>query len=282
MLVDDSIIIKAIDYIKNHLEEELSVEDIAEHCHFSKYYFNRCFKEVVGESIYAFIKRLRLERTAFKMTREDDKPITEICNIYGYSSSNYSTAFKKHFGTSPIKLKNRIKEQRLIDNQKGFKADLNDKSYDYYNDRIEYIVMPDIETIYQRFIGDYHNLGEYWTQFMEKHCKYYEEDSMLLEISYDDPLLTNNDRCITDICMTTTKSYGDECQSMVIPGGEFMKYNYVGPGQGIFGTFQGLLGIWAASSPFALDFDKRKMITRYHSIKCDEDIFDIDIYIPII
>ena len=43
---------KAIDYILRHLNEEVSVGDVAAHCHFSKYHFSRMFKEETGESVY--------------------------------------------------------------------------------------------------------------------------------------------------------------------------------------------------------------------------------------
>lgn len=50
----------AIDFIMQHINEDLSVDDIAAHCHFSKYYFSRLFRSETGESIYSFIKRLRV------------------------------------------------------------------------------------------------------------------------------------------------------------------------------------------------------------------------------
>ena len=41
---------RAIDYILEHLEEDLSLEKVAMHCHFSKYYFSRLFKKTIGIS----------------------------------------------------------------------------------------------------------------------------------------------------------------------------------------------------------------------------------------
>ncbi len=48
------------------------------------------------EALYQFIKRVRLERSAFKLKIEKDKSITEIGENIGYFSTNYETAFKKH------------------------------------------------------------------------------------------------------------------------------------------------------------------------------------------
>ncbi|HOO78751.1 MAG TPA: AraC family transcriptional regulator [Lachnospiraceae bacterium] len=55
------IVNQAISYIMEHIEEEIALEDVAEYCHFSKFYFSRIFKDKTGESVYAFIKRMKLE-----------------------------------------------------------------------------------------------------------------------------------------------------------------------------------------------------------------------------
>ena len=68
----------AIDYILQHIHERLSVDDVAAHCHFSKYHFSRMFKEETGESVYAFIKRLKLEQSAFRMKVEPGRTVTDI------------------------------------------------------------------------------------------------------------------------------------------------------------------------------------------------------------
>lgn len=36
----------AIDYILQHINEDVSVDDVAAHCHFSKYYFRRLSGEL--------------------------------------------------------------------------------------------------------------------------------------------------------------------------------------------------------------------------------------------
>ncbi len=95
-MIKNELVKQSIDYIVQHLDEEISIEDVADYCHFSKYYFSRVFKAETGESIYAFIKRLKMDQSAVSLKVEKDKSITEIGFDYGYSPSNYSTAFKLH------------------------------------------------------------------------------------------------------------------------------------------------------------------------------------------
>lgn len=44
----NELVIKAIDYIVENLNEEITVEDVADYCHLSKYYFCRVFKAATG------------------------------------------------------------------------------------------------------------------------------------------------------------------------------------------------------------------------------------------
>lgn len=92
---------EAIEYILLHINETVTAEDVAEHCHVSKYYFSRLFRQETGESIYAFIKKKKMEFSAFMLKSGKNKSITDIAGEYGYSSSNYSTAFKEYFHQSP-------------------------------------------------------------------------------------------------------------------------------------------------------------------------------------
>jgi len=81
---------------------------VADHCHLSKYYLCRVFKAETGEGVYAFIKRLKMEQSAIEMKLGKDKSITDIGMTYGYSSSNYSTAFKKHHHLSPAEFRKTV------------------------------------------------------------------------------------------------------------------------------------------------------------------------------
>ena len=95
------VINQAINYIFEHIDEEISVDDVAKHCAYSKYHLMRMFKEDMDEALYQFIKRVRIERSAWRLKVEKDRSVTEIGIDYGYSASNFATAFKKHLNISP-------------------------------------------------------------------------------------------------------------------------------------------------------------------------------------
>jgi len=39
-MITNQLVNQSIDYIMRHLDEEISIEDVADHCHFSKYFHN--------------------------------------------------------------------------------------------------------------------------------------------------------------------------------------------------------------------------------------------------
>ena len=80
-----AVINEAINYILDNIDSDIDVEDVARHCSYSKYHLMRMFKEDMDEALYQFIKRVRLERSAWRLKVERDKSITEISGDIGYS-----------------------------------------------------------------------------------------------------------------------------------------------------------------------------------------------------
>lgn len=277
----DALIVKAIDYIKRHLAEELTVEEIAKHCNFSKYYFNRLFRAQVGESVYAFIKRLRIEKSASRMLYERVSSITEIACDVGYSSSNFATAFKQRYRLSPVRWKKEQEGQRLVQNDWGYVADLRKRDVEYYASRMRCEVIEGFEVVYKRFITDYHNLQGCWQEFCALVSGYEEPGSRYIEISYDDPIFTEPDRCISDLCMSDVSGDVEGCARMKIAGGRYLVYDFEGSARDIFASFQGIFRIYLKHSSYQLDLERRKMFSSYRCADCEHDFFSMEIFIPV-
>jgi AraC family transcriptional regulator len=93
---------QAIDYVVQHLDEKLLLEDLARVACFSPFHFHRVFRSLVGETLSAFVRRLRLERALSMMSSEGRWSLTEVALACGFSSSSdFSRAFKGRFGVAP-------------------------------------------------------------------------------------------------------------------------------------------------------------------------------------
>ena len=89
-----------VEYIEQHLDDDLSLERLAEEFYVSKYHIAHVFKENVGLSIHQYItkKRLALCQEAIRAKMN----ITEVYHTYGFGDySSFYRAFKKEFGISP-------------------------------------------------------------------------------------------------------------------------------------------------------------------------------------
>lgn len=96
-----------IDYIERHLEENLTLERLAKEFYVNKYHISHLFKERHGLSLHQYIikKRLALCVDALLGGRE----ITDSCLLFGFSDySSFYRAFKKEYGISPSKYKERF------------------------------------------------------------------------------------------------------------------------------------------------------------------------------
>lgn len=58
------VINRSIDFIMQHLNENITVKDVADHFHFSEYHFSRMFRAETGYSLYGFIQRLKMDQSA--------------------------------------------------------------------------------------------------------------------------------------------------------------------------------------------------------------------------
>jgi AraC family transcriptional regulator len=88
---------KSIDYIKDQLHEDLSLDKLAGLSNFSKFHFHRIFKSVTGTALNDFIVRARIERALFYLSNYPTKPIREIALECGFKdAATFSRSFKTH------------------------------------------------------------------------------------------------------------------------------------------------------------------------------------------
>jgi len=93
------------DYLEANLGEAIRLEELARLCNLSRYHFLRKFKNTFGNSPHAYLTKLRLGRAHELLTAHKLK-ITTVALECGYNQhSQFSTAFKRHFGYSPSEVR---------------------------------------------------------------------------------------------------------------------------------------------------------------------------------
>ena len=277
MIIKKSLINKSIEYILQHIDDDISIEDVANHCNFSKYHFSRMFKEETGVSIYSFIKRIKMDQSAVSLKIEKDKTITDIVVNYGYSSSNYSSAFSKQYSICPVEFRKAMNSTSVANPFDPSEYNTF-KSYEHYDEKIIIQNLADFKVIYERYIGDYSEIGVNWYSFMERYKTYIKPSTLLIEKSYNDPSITQLDKCIYDLCITVDEDVELE-NVTTIKGGKFVVYPFSGFIHDIFVTFLGIFNIWLPRSGYKRD--ERYGLGIYHNIDRKNNHVIMDLCIAI-
>lgn len=94
-------ILKAVAYLEESIQDELTLDELAKKAAFSKFHFTRIFKAITKENVNEYIRKRRLTLAA-KALIESSTPIIDLALSYGYASQEaFTRAFKSFSGLSP-------------------------------------------------------------------------------------------------------------------------------------------------------------------------------------
>ena len=77
--IRSAVINKAINYIFDHIDEEITVDDVAHYCSYSRYHLTRMFKEQTLFMVYQEIFCRWLSRTGNQL--DEKRPILDIYRV---------------------------------------------------------------------------------------------------------------------------------------------------------------------------------------------------------
>ena len=89
------------DHLTEHMEQRVTIEELAHQYLINPTTLKTVFKEVYGNSLAAHMKEHRMEKAA-SLLRETELSVAEIAGQVGYESqSKFTAAFKEQFGQLP-------------------------------------------------------------------------------------------------------------------------------------------------------------------------------------
>ena len=93
-----------IDYIEQHLTEEINTASLARLANMSVYEFRRIFAFIAGIPLGEYIRKRRLSAAAEELL-SNDETISSVAARYGYDSpASFSRSFKAFHGLSPTEV----------------------------------------------------------------------------------------------------------------------------------------------------------------------------------
>lgn len=98
---------KAIDYIEQNLDKDISINDISKQACISSYYFQKGFTMLCGYTVGEYIRNRRLSVSAYELINSDIK-IIDLALKYGYDSpDSFTKAFTRFHGATPTSIRNK-------------------------------------------------------------------------------------------------------------------------------------------------------------------------------
>lgn len=103
----------ALEYIEQHMKEDIRTEDIALSCYCSKSSLEKLFRNVTHMSVHEYIIRRRMTRAARMLIENPEMSVLDVALEYGYSSHEaFTRIFYQRWNCLPSKYRDnkRVRE----------------------------------------------------------------------------------------------------------------------------------------------------------------------------
>jgi AraC family transcriptional regulator len=232
-------ILNVLLHLREHLDEDVSLETLARVAHFSPFHFHRIFRGMVGESVKEHVRRLRLERAAVRL-RRTRAPVTQLAFEAGFESHEaFTRAFRAMFGDSP----SAYRRSAVLHLPGGSELKTGETAM-----QAQIKTVDPMEVVFVRHVGPYQTCQPAW----DKLCAWAATHPMFgpgtraLGVSHDDPDVTPPEKLRYDACLTVSQPVQPEGEVgvMTIGGGRYATTVHRGPFEGLTQTYAELCGQW--------------------------------------
>ena len=103
--VHDKVVARMTDYIESHLDQHITLRDLANAGQYSPWHCARLFKESMGIAPFAYIRRLRLTEAARQISNSDRRIVDVAFDFIFDSHEGFTRAFSREFGLSPSRFR---------------------------------------------------------------------------------------------------------------------------------------------------------------------------------
>ena len=98
---DPKPVAQAKEFVRSHVEEAISLEQVVKHVSVSRFYFCKLFKKATGMTLTEYVARVRVEK-AKALLSDPSRRISEVVFAAGFGSiPHFNTVFKRHVGIPP-------------------------------------------------------------------------------------------------------------------------------------------------------------------------------------
>ncbi|MCK9685305.1 AraC family transcriptional regulator [Scleromatobacter humisilvae] len=229
---------------------EHRLEDLAALAHFSPFHFHRVYTSVVGESVSATIRRVRLARAA-SLLAQGGESITQIGQAVGYDSPQaFSRAFGHFAGQSPRAFQQRLQEG--VEPAPGREDDAGAP-------RVRVVELPARQVLAMRHAGPVATIPHTWRRMEQR----FGERPMAdwLGLSVGEPDEADGFAYYVGLAPREGDVQDATLEMLQVPGGTWALYELAGPYTRINTAFDAIHSHWMPGSGY--EPDQRLALERY-------------------
>lgn len=288
-------------YIQTHLDQDLSLEMLAERVGFSAFHFHRLFHELIGEALKEHIRRLRIERGANRL-RVSEETIMHIALDAGFKThESFTRAFRRQFGMTPNDFRT-----HFLQASRERKKHVLPRYVSAFNVKDESGLLPNhctearvrlehvrpVIVAFVRHVGPYQGLLDsdsplslLWGELFGwgNANKLINADSLLIGIPQDDPSLTAPGKQRFDVCVQIPEFRNPAghigCQT-ILPG-LFGVGRHYGSFETLSETYMHVYDSLVTAGTYRLRQQAPFEVYSYSHVKDDIRIHFTDVYLPV-
>jgi len=284
---------RAIEHIASHLDRAIDLHTLAAGACLSPFHFHRVFRGMVGEAPIELVRRLRLERAAWRLATTD-RAVTEIAFDAGYETHEaFTRAFRSAYSTSPSGFRQRAHPRIELAASCGV----------HYHDRdwapvfvprdsggqhmqVEIRTMPAMRVGAVRHIGPYNQIVEAFERMHGLAARAGLHDGpapVMLALYHDDPDTTPQEELRSDAALVfpADATIPEGFTEQHIAGGRFASTQHVGPYEQLGDAWARFMGEWLPASGQRMRDDASYEIYRNTPATAPKEQLVTELYIPL-
>lgn len=278
---------RALAYIHKHLEDELTLTQLAKKACYSKYHFCRVFMLHVGESPLSYIRKQRNKAAAKDLINSKESLLAIALKYRFESQAAFSRAFKNQFQKSPGNFRKEEQRTNIPNLHQNTK---------YNNEEVPSGVLVNVQEVKlagmhtQTSFND-NKIPELWQKFMprvKEFCTisctdfYYAVHPFETELdinNFDETISIKRWACVP---VHNFENLPKGIETYTLQAGKYLKYIYKGRAQDIFPFVKMLYTEWLPASGYTLDErDDFEIIDNSRYFGPHHPASEIDLYVPI-
>jgi AraC family transcriptional regulator len=273
-----------MNYINNHIDTDINIDQIALDADVSKFHLHRIFKEQMGANIYETIKSIRMQKSSNLLITNKYSTITQVAALCGYSSqTSFIRAFKIRFNQTPKQWrKGGYKEysNKILSTS----ATVSISNADFSQIETKIILTKKIKGYYIRHKGYNRKARTTWSKLMAWVYTNKLDNYKQIAIYHDNPIITPLDQCNYVAAIIpqdgTTLKYAT-LPSFEIEEGICATFDYEGEYGDILTLIQWVYHQWLPESGFEATTTPSYTIFEKNHFLSDDSRFIVKYYVPV-